>query len=97
MNKKMTTLAYLRKTGCTDFGTAFARAAGSIGMDAESNPDASYAVADVRDLMDYLFELQAGAGQKKDPSGGNRERPNNKKTTHLYYKGDIGGLQGGNI
>ena len=55
MNNKMTTLAYLRKTGCTDFGTAFARAAGSIGMDAESNPDASYAVADVRDLMDYLF------------------------------------------
>lgn len=65
MNKKMTTLEYIRKSGCTDFGTAFARAAGSIGMDAESNPDASYSVADVRDLMDYLFELQAGAGQKR--------------------------------
>ena len=46
MNKKMTTLAYLRKAGCTDFGTAFARAAGSIGMDAESNPDASCAGPD---------------------------------------------------
>lgn len=60
MNKKITTLEYLKKTGCTDFGTAFARAAGSIGMDAESNPDASYAVSDVRDLMDYLFALQVG-------------------------------------
>lgn len=79
MNKKMTTLEYIRKSGCTDFGMAFARAAGSIGMDAESNPDASYAVADVRDLMDYLFELQAGAGQKKmDPSGGNRKEAQDK-------------------
>ncbi len=79
MNKKMTTLEYIRKSGCTDFGTAFARAAGSIGMDAESNPDASYSVADMRDLMDYLFELQARAGQKKmDPSGGNRKEAQDK-------------------
>lgn len=74
MNKKMTTLEYIKRSGCTDFGMAFARAAGSIGMDAESNPDASYAVADVRDLMDYLFGLQAGAGQKKmDPDGWSRQ------------------------
>lgn len=79
MNKKMTTLEYIKRSGCTDFGTAFARAAGSIGMDAESNPDASYSVADVRDLMDYLFGLQAGAGQKKmDPSGGNRKEAQDK-------------------
>lgn len=83
MNKKMTTLVYLRKTGCTDFGTAFARAAGSIGMDAESNPDASYAVADVRDLMDYLFELQAGAGQKKDPR---RVEPSGVQVTKNYLQ-----------
>lgn len=84
MNKKMTTLEYIRKSGCTDFGTAFARAAGSIGMDAESNPDASYAVADVRDLMDYLFELQAGAGQKRwTPAAATAKRPRTKSNTPL--------------
>lgn len=84
MNKKMTTLEYIKRTGCTDFGTAFARAAGSIGMDAESNPDASYSVADVRDLMDYLFELQTGAGQRKrTPAAATAKRPTKITNTPL--------------
>ena len=66
MVKKMTTLDYIKKSRCADFGHAFAIVAGRISMDAECEPNASYSVTDVQELMDYLLKLQAVTGKKMD-------------------------------
>lgn len=68
MVKKLDALERIKKSGCADFKMAFAWVAGYVAADAQNDPNASYASTEVRDLLDYLFELQ-----KKDPAAATAE------------------------